>query len=86
MSDESKRPMSEARKKANAKYDNKAYDKILIRVEAGQKDIIKAHADQYQRETGQIGTAGYSPKGSVTGFISRAINETMERDKAEGSE
>lgn len=78
---EEKRPMSEARKKANAKYESKAYDKILLRVEAGKKDEIKAHAEKHQKETGEIGKAGYSPKGSLTGFISRAIDETMERDK-----
>lgn len=82
MPDEAKRPMSEARKKANAKYDSKAYDKILLRVEAGKKDEIKAHAEKYQEAVGEIGTAGYTPKGSVNGFILRAVDEKMERDKA----
>ena len=44
------------------------YDEIKVRVEKGQKDIIKAHAEARGE--------------SVNGFIGRAIDETMERDKA----
>ena len=84
MSDNQKRPMSEARKRANAKYDDKAYDKILLRIEAGKKDIIKAHAEKYQSEIGKIGTAGYIPKGSINGFIVRAIDEAIQRDLSNG--
>lgn len=50
------------------RYQDKAYDKILIRLSKGQKDTIQAHA-QAQGE-------------SVNGFIGRAINEAMERDNA----
>lgn len=50
------------------RYQDKAYDKILVRLPKGQKDTIQAHA-QAQGE-------------SVNGFIGRAISETMERDKA----
>ena len=74
--------ISEARKRANAKYEQKAYDKILLRVEAGKKAEIKSHAEKYQEEIGIIGTAGYTPKGSVNGFIIRAIDEKIQRDKA----
>jgi len=81
MSEDEKRRMTEARKKANAKFKASAYDRIELNLPKGQKDIIKAHAAKYQEETGDIGTAGYSPKGSMTGFIARAINEAMERDK-----
>jgi len=76
--------MTEARKKANAKYDSKAYDKIIVRVDAGKRDKIKAHAEQYQKADGEIGKAGYSPKGSLNGFINRAIDETIGRDKGGG--
>lgn len=51
------------------RYNAKAYDEIKVRVEKGQKEEIKAHADQFDG-------------GSVNGFINRAIKETMERDKA----
>lgn len=50
------------------RYQDKAYDKILIRLPKGQKDTIQVHA-QAQGE-------------SVNGFIGRAISETMERDNA----
>lgn len=52
-------------------YDNafiaKAYDRINLTVPKGQKEVIKAHADQYDG-------------GSVNAFIQRAIREAMERD------
>ena len=82
MTDEKKRTMTDARKKANAKYALNAYEQIALKVPKGKKDIVKAHAAQYQKEVGEIGRAGYSPAGSVQGFINRAIDETMERDKA----
>jgi len=75
-----KKPMSEARKRANAKYDGKAYDKILLRVKAGEKEVIQSHAKLYQEEAGEIGKPGYSPAGSLQGFICRAIDETIARD------
>lgn len=58
---------TEARKRANEKYNAKSYDRINIAIPKGEKDIIKAHAEQRGE--------------SVNGFIKRAIDETMERDK-----
>ena len=46
-----------------------AYDRINLTVPKGQKEVIKSHAEA-QGE-------------SVNGFINRAIEETMERDKKE---
>ena len=64
-------PLSEARKRANKKWNdenlNKLYDRVSVLVPKGKKDIIKSHAEQ----NGE----------SVNGFINRAIDETMERDK-----
>lgn len=57
---------TEARKKANEKYNAKAYDEIKIRVRKGEKETIKNHAE--------------SKGESLNGFINRAIDETMERD------
>ena len=51
------------------KYNEKAYDKIYLTVPKGDKEKIKAHADEYDG-------------GSVNGFIQRSIKETMERDRA----
>lgn len=59
--------MGKASTRAQNKYILKAYDRINLTVMKGQKDIIKAHAE----ERGE----------SVNGFINRAIEETMERDK-----
>ena len=49
------------------RYEDKAYDKILVRMPKGQKDLIQAHAEAQGEST--------------IGFINRAISETMERDK-----
>ena len=49
------------------RYEDKAYDKILVRMPKGQKELIQAHAEAQGEST--------------NGFINRAISETMERDK-----
>lgn len=48
------------------RYEDKAYDKILVRMPKGQKDLIQAHAEAQGEST--------------NGFINRAISETIERD------
>lgn len=58
--------VSEAQKKASAKYNLKAYDRIELKVKKGEKDSIKAHAEQ-QGE-------------SLNAFINRAIAEAIARD------
>lgn len=60
-------PASKAQQKAVSKYMKENYDEIKVRMKKGKKETIKAHADA-QGE-------------SVSGFINRAIDETMERDK-----
>lgn len=65
-------PISEARKRANAKYNAKAYDKTMIRVYAGELDTIRDHAQQRGE--------------SLNGFICRAIREQMRRDNAAGKD
>ena len=57
---------TEARRRANEKYNAKTYEEIKVRVHKGQKDIIKAHAE--------------SKGESINGFVNRAIDETMQRD------
>lgn len=64
--------LTAARKKANAKYEAKAYDKTLIRLPKGRLDEIRAHIEP-------IGE-------SLNGFIGRAISETMERDSGTAPE
>ena len=63
------RKNSEARIKANNSYNEKAYDRINIDVPKGRKDLIKAHAE--------------SKGESINGFVNRAIDETMEREKSD---
>ena len=58
--------MGTARTKANNKWNAKAYDRINLTVQKGQKDAIKAHAESHGE--------------SVNGFINRAIAEATERD------
>jgi hypothetical protein len=77
--------MSDAKRRANAKFKAAAYDQIALYLPKGQKELIKAHAAQYQSEVGEKGTAGYSPQGSMTAFIFRAINEAIERDKGQSN-
>ncbi|MCL2837746.1 MAG: hypothetical protein FWE04_01580 [Oscillospiraceae bacterium] len=72
--------ISKAQQKANAKYNAKAYDRIEMKIPKGKKDIIKEHAKEYQPEVGEVGTLGHTPAGSMTGFICRAIDETIARD------
>ena len=61
--------ISESQRKAVAKYNAKSYDEIKIRVYKGEKEKIKSHAE--------------SNGESINGFVNRAIDETMERDKKE---
>ena len=59
--------VSKAQQKAVAKYMKNNYDNYQIRMPKGKKDIIKQHAEQHGE--------------SLNGFINRAIDETIERDK-----
>lgn len=64
--------MGKASTKAQNKYIAKAYDRVNLVLPKGQKDIIKAHAE--------------SQGESVNGFISRAIENQMERDRGAGED
>ena len=59
--------MGKASTKAQNKYIEKKYDRINLVVEKGKKEKIKEHAE--------------SRGESVNGFINRAIDETINRDK-----
>ncbi len=60
-------PVSKAQQKAVAKYMKENYDNFQIRMPKGKKERIKSHADK----NGE----------SLNGFINRAIDEAMEKDK-----
>ena len=59
--------VSKAQQKAVNKYMKENYDRINVTLPKGTKEEIKAHAE--------------SKGESVNGFISRAIKETMDREK-----
>jgi predicted HicB family RNase H-like nuclease len=60
-------PASKAQQKAVAKYMKSNYDELKVRIEIGKKADLQTHAAG-QRE-------------SLNGFVNRAIDETVERDK-----
>ena len=49
------------------RYEDKNYDKILVRIPKGDREIFKAHAA--------------SRGESLNGFIGRSLSETMLRDR-----
>ncbi len=63
--------ISEARHRANEKYNAKAYDEIKLRVPKGQKEVIQAAAQQ----------AGES----VNAYVAEAIAQRMERERISGA-
>ena len=69
MTEEKKSRYTEAQKKAAAKYLKESVEDVRIRVQKGQKAVIKEHAEQ-QGE-------------SMNAFVVRAIREAMERDQKE---
>ncbi len=57
--------LSEARKKANEKYNAKAYDQVKVLVKKGQREQIKAYAES---------------KGmSLNGYINSLIEKDMKQ-------
>lgn len=65
--EEKKSTYTDAQKKAIKKYLHDSVDDLRIRVPKGQKDIIKSYAEAHGE--------------SLNGFVVRAVNEAMERDK-----
>lgn len=57
-------PISEAKKRANSRYDGKAYDQMVMRVKKGDKAIIAAHADKHGE--------------SINAFLKRAVYNQIE--------
>ena len=64
MADEAKRPTSEARKRANAKYDKENYQYISFKAKKGSRERI-AQAAEVTNDT-------------VNGFIRGALNKAVE--------
>ena len=64
--DEAKKKVSEAQRRAVAKYNAANYDRVELRLDKGRKEAVKAHAEARGE--------------SLNAFINRAILEAMERD------
>ena len=64
-----KKTVSKAQQRSVNKYVKENYDRINVTLPKGKKEIIKAHAESMSE--------------SVNGFISRAIDNQIERDKSE---
>lgn len=64
-----KKTVSKAQQRSVNKYVKENYDRINVTLPKGKKKIIKAHAESMGE--------------SVNGFISRAIDNQIERDKRE---
>lgn len=61
--------LSEARRRANKKYNDRLFVEIKVRVTPEKRSIIKEHAEAMGE--------------SATAFINRAIDEAMKRDLSE---
>ena len=66
--EDQKKKVSEAQRRAVAKYNAANYDRVELRLDKGRKEAVKAHAETHGE--------------SLNAFINRAITETMERDNA----
>lgn len=60
------RKNSEARIRANNKYNAKAYDRINIAIPKGKKEVIQLHAAAHGK--------------SINGFVVEAIEEKLNRE------
>lgn len=69
--------ISEAQRRAVAKYNAANYDRIELRVDKGMKDTLKAHAERFAHKQ-----TGDSSPGSLNAFINRAIAEAIANDLA----
>lgn len=61
-------PVSKAQIKATSKYESKNYDKILLRLPKGKRELVRAAAGS----TGE----------SLNGYITKAIDERMRKEES----
>lgn len=59
-------PLSEARKRANAKYNAKAYDRLELKVLKGNKEIIQGYCKDKNK--------------TVNGLMNTLLQERLEAD------
>ena len=73
-------PIGEKQLERVKKYKAAKLDRLGVYVPKGRLEDIKSHAKLYQPAEGESGKPGYSPAGSMSAFVNRAIREAMERD------
>ncbi len=66
------RKNSEARIRANNKYNAKAYDRVNIAIPKGRKEVIQTHAEALGK--------------SINGYVVEAIEEKLSRDDEKAGE
>lgn len=59
---------TEAQRRANDKYNREKIDHVHVRLPKGKRDLIMKHINT-------------TADGSLNGFICRAIDETIDRDR-----
>ena len=76
-------PLSEARKRANAKYNAKAYEQLMIRVKSGEKDRLKAYAESQGMSLNDFTCSclSYCIKHGIDVSATPALTETLPEDK-----
>ena len=79
------RRWTEAAKEADKKRKEKV-DRIVVYLPKGFAPVVRYHASIYEPGKGKGGEIGYSPKGSVSAFVYRAILATMEADSQAAKE
>ena len=72
MAESEKKPMSKARINATRRWNEKAYDRLELKVHKGEREKIKAHAESMGESLNQ--------------FLNRAVNNQIESDNAKKPE
>ena len=67
--DKPKKTVSKAQQSAVKRYEDKNYDKFLVRIPKGRKAELQSHAAARDE--------------SLNAFVNRAIDETVQRDTGE---
>lgn len=74
--------LTEARKRANAKYNAKAYDDMKIHVKKGEREKLKAYADTQGMSLNNFvcSCLSYCIKQGIDVSASPALTETLPED------
>lgn len=78
-------PLSESRKRANAKYNAKTYKQLMIRVKVGEDARLKSYADEQGMSLNNFvcSCLSYCIKHNIDVTAVPALTETLPEDRAE---